>query len=211
MNRPKRYISRESLDEETVAFDVWEWFFREQEQPWVAERIETLEYDIKQLTRMNPFAAINYIRKKIGYDEFCAEYADYRRIRADELYEVLDELQESTKGYDDYNAWFDHIDAYAKELEELYKEQANQPESVALSTLHSAKGLEYEEVYLIDVNEGVMPYKKAVLDQDIEEERRMFYVGMTRAKKKSASLLGQAVEPEGCRYFPLYRGDKGER
>ena len=42
----------------------------------------------------NPFAAINYIRKGIGYDEFCAEYADYRRIRADELYDVLDELQE---------------------------------------------------------------------------------------------------------------------
>lgn len=183
MNRPKRYISRESLDEETVAFDVWEWYFKEQEQPWVAERIETLAYDVKQLARMNPFAAINYIRKKIGYDDFCAEYADYRRIRADELYDVLDELLESAKGYDDYDAWFDHIDAYAKELEELYREQANQPESVALSTLHSAKGLEYENVYLIDVNEGVMPYKKAVLDQEIEEERRMFYVGMTRAKK----------------------------
>ena len=183
MNRPKRYISRESLDEETVAFDVWEWYYREQEQPWVAERIKTLEYDIKQLTRMNPFAAINYIRKKIGYDEFCAEYADYRRIRADELYDVLDELQESAKGYDVNNTWFDHIDAYEKELEELYKVQANQPDSVALTTLHSAKGLEYEEVYLIDVNEGVMPYKKAVLDADIEEERRMFYVGMTRAKK----------------------------
>ncbi len=51
-------------------------------------------------------------------------------------------------------------------------------------TLHSAKGLEYENVYLIDVNEGVMPYKKAVLEPDIEEERRMFYVGMTRAKRK---------------------------
>ena len=36
----------------------------------------------------------------------------------------------------------------------------------------------------MDVNEGLMPYKKAVLDQDIEEERRMFYVGMTRAKKE---------------------------
>lgn len=63
------------------------------------------------------------------------------------------------------------------------RSQEKQSESVALSTLHSAKGLEYENVYLIDVNEGVMPYKKAVLDQDIEEERRMFYVGMTRAKK----------------------------
>lgn len=54
---------------------------------------------------------------------------------------------------------------------------------MTLATLHSAKGLEYENVYLIDVNEGIMPYKKAVLDAEIEEERRMFYVGMTRAKK----------------------------
>ena len=54
---------------------------------------------------------------------------------------------------------------------------------VVLMTLHSAKGLEYENVYIIDVNEGVMTYKKAVLEQEVEEERRMFYVGMTRAKK----------------------------
>ena len=183
MNRPKRYISRDSLDEDTVAFDVWEWYFREAEQPWVAERIVTLEHDVMQLRRMNPFAAINYIRKGIGYDEFCAEYADYRRIRADELYDVLDELQESARGYEDYDGWFAHIENYTRELERLYQSQEKQSESVALSTLHSAKGLEYENVYLIDVNEGVIPYKKAVLDQDIEEERRMFYVGMTRAKK----------------------------
>ena len=149
----------------------------------MAERIVTLEHDVMQLRRMNPFAAINYIRKGIGYDEFCAEYADYRRIRADELYDVLDELQESARGYEDYDGWFAHIENYTRELERLYQSQEKQSESVALSTLHSAKGLEYENVYLIDVNEGVMPYKKAVLDQDIEEERRMFYVGMTRAKK----------------------------
>lgn len=181
MNRPKRYISRESLDEETVAFDVWEWYF--EEQPWVAERIQKLEHDIKLLGRMNPYAAINYIRKGIGYDDFCEEYADYRRIRVDDLYDVLEELQEGAKGYESFNDWFAHIEEYTKELEQLYQKQEQQTESVALATLHSAKGLEYENVYLIDVNEGVMPYKKAVLDQDIEEERRMFYVGMTRAKK----------------------------
>lgn len=181
MNRPKRYISRESLDEETVAFDVWEWFF--EEQPWVAERIQKLERDIKMLGRMSPYAAINYIRKGIGYDDFCEEYADYRRIRVDDLYDVLEELQESAKGYEDFNGWFAHIEEYKKELEKLYRNQEQQKESVALSTLHSAKGLEYENVYLIDINEGIMPYKKAVLEQDIEEERRMFYVGMTRAKK----------------------------
>lgn len=181
MNRPKRYISRESLDEEYVAFDVWEWFY--EEQPWVAERIRKLEQDIKRLERMNPFAAINYIRKGIGYDEFLEEYADYRRIRVDDLYDVLDELQESTKGFDNFDGWFSHIEEYTKELERLYREQGEKGESVTLATLHSAKGLEYENVYLIDVNEGIMPYKKAVLDADIEEERRMFYVGMTRAKK----------------------------
>ena len=182
MNRPKRYITRESLDEDTVAFDVWEWYF--EEQPWVAERIGKLEHDVKMLSHMKPYAAINYIRKGIGYDDFCEEYADYRRMRVDDLYDVLEELQEGAKGFDTFEQWFEHIDAYTKELETLYRRQEVPKDSVALSTLHSAKGLEYEHVYIVDVNEGVMPYKKAVLDQDLEEERRMFYVGMTRAKKK---------------------------
>lgn len=181
MNRPKRYISRDSLDEPTVAFDVWEWYY--EEQPWVAKRIGQLEHDIKVLERLSPYAAINYIRKAVGYDDFLAEYADYRRIKVDDLYDVIEELQASAKDHKDYDSWFAHIDVYTKELQEMYRLQSENRESVALATLHSAKGLEYENVYLIDVNEGVMPYKKAVLDQEIEEERRMFYVGMTRAKK----------------------------
>ena len=181
MNRPKRYISRESLDEETVAFDVWEWYY--EEQPWVAKRIEKLEGDIRMLERLSPYAAINYIRKAIGYDEFCTEYADYRRIKADDLFDVLDELLDAAREYKTYDAWFDHIENYTKELQEFYRVQNQNPNSVALATLHSAKGLEDENVYIIDVNEGVMPYKKAVLEPEVEEERRMFYVGMTRAKK----------------------------
>lgn len=181
MNRPKRYISRESLDEETVAFDVWEWYY--EEQPWVAKRIEKLEGAIRMLERLSPYAAINYIRKAIGYDEFCTEYADYRRIKADDLFDVLDELLDAAREYKTYDAWFDHIENYTKELQEFYRVQNQNPNSVALATLHSAKGLEYENVYIIDVNEGVMPYKKAVLEPEVEEERRMFYVGMTRAKK----------------------------
>lgn len=181
MNRPKRYISRDSLDNEQVAFDVWEWFY--EEQPWVAERIRKLEADVKRLERMNPYAAINYIRKGIEYDTFLEEYADYRRIRVDDLYDVLDELQESAKGFESFDGWFEHIENYTKEMERLYQNRQEVSDSVTLTTLHSAKGLEYENVYIIDVNEGIMPYKKAVLDGDVEEERRMFYVGMTRAKK----------------------------
>ena len=70
------------------------------------------------------------------------------------------------------------------QLKEQAKHQSEQKEGVTISTLHSIKGLEYDEVYILDVNEGVMPYHKAVLEEEIEEERRLFYVGMTRARKR---------------------------
>ena len=182
MNRPKRYIGRESLEELSVAFDVWMDHYKE--QPWIAERIDRLEYDIRMLSGMKPFAAMNYIRNGIGYDEFCREYAEYRHIKAEELLEILDELQESAREYNSYDAWFLHMEEYKEELERQARAQQYNPDGVTLATLHSAKGLEYEIVYIVDVNEGVMPYKKAVLDADVEEERRMFYVGMTRAKRE---------------------------
>ena len=57
-------------------------------------------------------------------------------------------------------------------------------DAVQILSMHGAKGLEYEIVFLPDVNEGVAPHNKAVLDADVEEERRLFYVAMTRAKTK---------------------------
>lgn len=69
-------------------------------------------------------------------------------------------------------------------MQEAYKQKKGETEAVTLATFHSAKGLEFDEVHIIDVNEGITPYKKAVLPADMEEERRMFYVAVTRAKKK---------------------------
>ena len=83
MNRPNRYITRESLVEETVAFDAWADYFYGKKQHWVAERIEQLEADIRVLGRISPYAAINYIRMGIGYEGFLKDYAEYRRISAD--------------------------------------------------------------------------------------------------------------------------------
>ena len=182
MNRPKRYIGRDSLCETTVAFDEWEKLY--DEQPWIAERIERLEYDIKMLGRMSPYAAINYIRKGIGYDDYIAEYAEYRQMNQEDLYDILEELQAGAKGFKTYEEWQAHIADYSKELEELAKKKQANPNAVTLVTLHGAKGLEFSCVFIIDVNEGLIPYKKAVLPQELEEERRMFYVGVTRAKEE---------------------------
>ena len=55
---------------------------------------------------------------------------------------------------------------------------------IRLMTMHAAKGLEFSTVYLPDVNEGKLPSRQAVTPEETEEERRMFYVAMTRAKKE---------------------------
>ena len=181
MNRPKRYIGRDSLPDETVCFDEWMKLY--EEQPWIAERIEKLWYDLKHLSRLSPYAAINYIRRGIGYDDYLAEYAEYRNANKEDFYEVADEILASAKGYRTFEEWFAHIEEYRQGLKRLAQEKRRNQNAVTFATLHSAKGLEFTKVYLIDVNEGVMPYKKAVLKQDVEEERRLFYVGMTRAKE----------------------------
>ena len=179
LNKPKRYISRDSLYESQIAFDEWEKQY--EEQPWVAERIEKLHYDIKMLEKMSPYAAINYIRHGIGYDDYLTEYAQYRNINKEDLFEVLEELQASAKGFKNYDAWELHMKECEEELRRIAKEKHSNPNAITLATMHSAKGLEFKSVFIIDANEGIMPYKKALLDKDIEEERRLFYVGMTRA------------------------------
>jgi DNA helicase-2/ATP-dependent DNA helicase PcrA len=197
MNRPKRYIGRDSLCEDEVAFDEWEKMY--DEQPWIAERIERLEYDVKMLKKMSPFAAVNYIRRGIGYDDYLKEYAEYRNINKDDLFDIIDELQESARGYKSYEEWSEHIADYSAEMKKLAAQRETAPNAVTLSTLHGSKGLEFDTVFIIDVNEGIMPYKKAVLDKDIEEERRLFFVGMTRAKTtlylcSVSSLRDEAAE-----------------
>lgn len=181
MNRPKRYLSRDSIGNGAVSFERWKKNYAD--QPWIAERIERLEYDIGMLKDMSPYAAVNYLRKGIGYDDFVKEYAKYRHLNEEELFEVLDELQNSAKGYKSYDAWHKHMDDYAMQMKKMIEERNSNPNAVALATFHGAKGLEFHTVYIVDVNEGIIPYKKAVRESEIEEERRMFYVGMTRAKE----------------------------
>ena len=186
INRPKRYVHRNAFSEPYVDFEELKHFYEDKE--WMVERIEQLEYDLKMLSTLKPYAAINFIRCGIGYDDYIREYADYRGIRADDMINILDELQEEAKNHSDFDEWFDYIQQYGEELkEQAGKSQAmlngQEPEdAVVIMTMHGAKGLEYECVFIPDVNEGVTPHNKAVLDADMEEERRMFYVAMTRAK-----------------------------
>ena len=182
LNRPKRYMNRECLNDEIICWEYMMDYYKD--KPYVCDKIERLQYDLKMLGRMGPFAAINYIRHVMGYEEYLKEYAEFRRMNAEDLMEVLNELQESARAYKTYDEWFAYMERYIKDMVEVRKRQQEVKEGVHLATMHSSKGLEYDKVFILDAAEGITPYKKAVLDADLEEERRMFYVAMTRAKKE---------------------------
>lgn len=183
-NRPKRYLRREWLSEPTVDTDR----ILEQvaDKKWAVEHLQKLNSDLERLRKMDPFSAINYIRKGIGYDTYLKEYAEQRRLKPEEFLDILDELQAMAQPYGNYEAWFRHIEEYGEQLEEQRKRQLQfhrSGEAVTLTTMHSAKGLEFRVVFILEANEGITPYKKAGKPEEIEEERRMFYVAVTRARE----------------------------
>lgn len=180
-NRPNRYLTRESMKTGNVSYESLRRYYRDKD--WMVDRIDQLEWDMKMICDKTPYAAIQYIRKRMGYDEFLKEYAAYRKISSEDLFAVLEEIWQNSKGYGTIREWFEHIESYGKMLKEQNKKNGEK-EGVNLMTMHAAKGLEFDTVFVIEANEGSCPYKKATTDEEIEEERRLFYVAMTRAKRK---------------------------
>ena len=180
MNRPKRYLGRDSVSGSQVSFEDMRKFYCDKD--WMIDRIDQFEWDVKMLMKMAPYAAIQYIRKRIDYDDFLKEYAFTHQINRSDLNEVLAEIEEAAKAFSSVEEWFAHVEEYTETLKVKEKERNRPRPGVRLMTIHASKGLEFKQVFLIAANEGRIPYQKAKTDKEIEEERRLFYVAMTRAK-----------------------------
>ena len=111
-------------------------------------------------------------------------YTHLRKINIEDLKEVLREIEERAKAFRTIKEWFAHIEEYTEELKRQSQQKEADPEAVTFMTMHGSKGLEFDLVFIIGANETITPYKKAETKEEIEEERRMFYVAMTRARKK---------------------------
>lgn len=185
MNRPKRYVTRESMKSENVTIE--ELLAANKNKSYVREKLEKLEYDLKIIGKLNPYAAVKYIRFAVGYEDYLKEYARERSIDAGELLDVLDEVQGLAKGVDTFEQWKEFVTEYSEALRqavEKKKDNSGAESGIRLMTFHAAKGLEFDTVFIIDVSEDFTPYWQAETSSDIEEERRMFYVAMTRAKRR---------------------------
>lgn len=182
INRPNRFIARNALDNSEPTLQAIIDFYKDKD--WMQDRIYQLEVDLRVMKNLTPYAFIEYLRKKVNYDGYLCEYAEYRNIKVDELKELLDEIQEQAKSHKTLKDWLDYIDEYKKRLQETNRNKDKTNDGIHLHTMHGSKGLEFKHVFLIQCNEDITPSKKAKMPTEIEEERRMFYVAMTRAKKE---------------------------
>ncbi|MCR4895879.1 MAG: ATP-dependent helicase [Lachnospiraceae bacterium] len=185
--KPLRYISREAL---TGAGEPLEnalrFYAARPDLPHAAERVERTESLIRQLRMLGkaPFAArIWYLRRSIGYEAWVRMTYEKDPEKCREALQVLDFLSRDCEGLRSLGEWKEKQKDY-----EAHLGQANAAGAEAcgihLMTAHASKGLEFETVILPDCNEGVFPYGRMVSDRTLQEELRLFYVAMTRAKDR---------------------------
>ena len=152
------------------------------------ETVLRLQADLERIRTMPVFLAVNYIRKVMGYDSYLSEKSGQNE--ENNMLETADLIQNSAGGCRTLSQWKERMDERKREEtagRKVISGNAGQEaleDSVTFMTMHSSKGLEYDKVFILNCNEEVTPYKKARSEAEIEEERRMFYVGMTRAKKE---------------------------
>ncbi|MFS0724125.1 ATP-dependent helicase [Paenibacillus sp. 1P07SE] len=150
--------------------------------------LEEARDTFREMKGMPPLAAIRVIRGRLGYDKALDNMVKRLGYRKDHLLGMLGTLEEiagTQETMEAFAARLQHLQA------SLRKSQTRRDgKAVTLSTFHSAKGLEFERVYMIDLIEGVVP-SSADREREalMEEAARLFYVGMTRAKRRLELLL----------------------
>lgn len=183
LNKPKRYIGKELLAEaEQMPYPLFRSFFAcPSLQKWQESHLENLRADLEHIRQKSPYDGLKYVRKVIGYDEYLEEFAAYRRTSPQVLWEIADEIMETVKYAADAKAVRDMLEEMSRQTKMTCKGNDN---GVALMTMHGAKGLEFQAVFLPTLTEGVVPHEKGLIAGQSEEERRLFYVAMTRAREK---------------------------
>ena len=159
-------------------------------QDYQTKTQERLYDQFEQLKRLRPYDAIHYIETELGYLDYLKNNTsrlgltmNYARTRLDAYKAIAKPLKSG----------FDFITRISSLKAFLQTNFANSNEAIVLSTIHGSKGLEFDEVYMIDVNPQIFPGFKAKENDALEEERRLFYVGLTRAKKKFELLHSEFI------------------
>lgn len=177
MNKPNRYLSRSALHREIVRKEeVLAYYSRNAEQ---TKRLGLLFDQLALAERLSAQLAIRLFRKGLAYDAYLKEAggtdAEYHHMLqiADRIEEAFGEYRKGTS-----------LQGFWEECRKKEPEQtaSKQIPGVHILTMHTSKGLEFDQVYLPDLNEGMIPPKGLSGEAELEEERRLLYVAVTRAR-----------------------------
>ena len=187
MNKPKRYLSRKAvlkatMNEKILFNELFDFYCT---KPYMKSILTRLKYDLERIAGLDSYGALNYILKIIGYETYLAELnSEESSSSYEEACSVIEHFREISKQHTSIEEFLEYIEVKTLELSSHNHQnfQLRDRAPIFLSTLHGVKGMEFDVVFLINVNEGEMPHKKAVKGAQTEEERRLFYVGITRAR-----------------------------
>ena len=189
INKPFRYISKDNLNLIKDEPDFINSLINKCDlHPKQVKTINHLDIDISYVKGLNPKNAISYIRTTLDYDRYILDYCANRKIKTNGLIEILNELESSATNFKTIQEYLEHIERVKSEI--VDNKNNKETDGVIFTTMHSAKGLEFKNVYIIGANEGTIPHEKSYEIDDeekkndqIEEERRLMYVAITRAEE----------------------------
>ena len=190
-NRPKRYIPKNIREKIGRAISRQDkplsQLLRETsasvEQEWLPDKLETLAQDIVWLAgrlEQNAGSILDQLEKRLNYGQFLRESSGFPQTGAGYAASVQAFIQYAQdKG--SLIAFLEHIRGLADS--EIGKKRNGKRDAVALSTIHQAKGLEWSLVCVPQCNQGTLPFLADNAEDNLEEERRLFYVALTRTKQ----------------------------
>lgn len=179
MNKPLRYLSRNKIIGDHTDLTLLKGLYKD--KTYVVEKIKKLEYDLKFMRKMDLYSAFHYFRKVIGYEEYAKNsYSDFNKNYGKDYFDLIGEKLRDYNDYDKLKNFIISMDSVNKEKEQI----VIVPGKIYVMTYHASKGLEFDSVWIPDLMEGECPSSKSQSAEDIEEERRMLYVAMTRAKSE---------------------------
>lgn len=182
MNKPVRYIKREAVSGEYVDFsELYMTYFGKKGMLFALKK---LEEDLKFLRTLDAYGSISYVLKGIGYEGYARSQTDGSKEAWKEQEKVLQEFLNRAKEFKSCKEFLLFIEQYSSRYQEKRKENEADRKGVRLFTFHGSKGLEFKEVYLPFLNEEGQKITKNASKEELEEERRMFYVALTRAKER---------------------------
>ena len=178
LNKPQRYISRQVVLSVNMNISAVRRIYSK-------NNIDSFLFHIEMIRKLPPQAALSYIRKGAGYEEYLRLYAIENNIPMSGLLKQLEQLVQECSKFNTLEQWINSIDsAQNSEGQNFGKKSSGEGGTnnrINIMTMHSSKGLEFKAVFIVDANQGIIPTSKALRERDFEEERRLFYVAMTRA------------------------------